>query len=301
MQQRRAALSLLAVIIVASGCAGNGGNTGSSTGAVDVTRLDVTPSSIRSGSTVRVEMGIANSGELPASLIIDRAGEIDGDAVLTDYCPDLFNIESFDAYSSSAQSTQDSYDLQRGEEVRLSWELKHTGDIGVNGAMCPMNFKVPFNYTVEAYRQVQILRNNDVGTADLSYQSSDGPLNILIETIGSSSEQGAPYFIEGDDVEVLVQLENTEPSEAEYSGAVNVQAPEITVPGSSEAFQLDSCNLGEDKEKMTLYEGESQVIRCDASYNLNAPSVTGEIRAKTNYTFIKNIGSQEVEVEYSGR
>lgn len=301
MEQRRAALSLLAIIVLASGCAHTGGDASTSTGAVEVTRLDVTPDEIRAGSTVRIEMSVTNAGVLPADLIVDRGGELDGDAVLTDYCPDFFEVQSFDAYSSSEQSTQESYDLERGEEVRLSWELQQTGNIGINGARCPMNFKVPFNYTVEAYRQVQVLRNDDVGSAELSYQSSEGPLKLLIETIGSSSEKEAPFFIEGDDVEVLVQLINEKPDDAKYTGAVRVETPDINTPNSGDEFRLGSCDFGEDKETLMLYEGESQVMRCPANYSLDAPSITGEIRAAANYTFIKNVGSREVMVNYDGR
>jgi hypothetical protein len=302
MQQRSAALSLLALIVVASGCANGGGNVSSNQGAVEVTQLDVTPESIRTGSTVRVEMGLTNAGVLPADLIVDRDENLNGDAILTDYCPDIFNVESFDSYSSSEQETQDSYRLKRGEEVRLNWELQQSGDVSVNGARCPMKFKVPFNYTVEAYRQVQILQNDEVGSAELNSASSDGPLKLLIETIGTSSEKDAPYFIEGDDIGVLVQLINEEPDEEAYTGALRVEPPEISTPSSSDSFTLDSCDYpDEERSEMILYEGESQVIRCDAEYNLEAPSITGEIRAATNYTFIKDIKSRQVEVEYGGR
>lgn len=302
MEQRRAALSLLAIIVLASGCAHTDSDVSTDSGAVEVTKLDVTPGEIRSGSTVRIEMGVTNAGVLPADLIVDRGGDLNGDAILTDYCSDLFDVKEFDSYSSSEQSTQKSYDLEREEEVRLSWELQQSGDIGINGARCPMKFKVPFNYTVEAYRQLQILRNDDVGSAQLSYQSSEGPLKLLIETIGSSSEKEAPFFIEGDSVEVLIQLVNQEkPEEAKYSGAVEVEAPDVTTPNSGDEFRLGSCDYGGENDTLTLYEGESQVIRCPANYSLNDPSLTGEVRAKTNYTFIKNVGTREVQVKYDGR
>ena len=301
MQQRSAALSLLALIVVASGCANGGGDVSSNSEAIQVSQLDVEPESIREGSTVRVEMGLSNSGVLPADLIVDRSGEIDGDAIMTDSCPDIFDIESFDAYSSSEQDTKRSYNLERGEEVRLNWELQQSGNVGVNGVRCPMRFKVPFNYSAESYRQVQILRDDDVGSSEMNYQSSDGPLKLLIETIGSSSEKEGSYFIEGDNVEVLVQLVNEEPDEAKYSGAVQVEPPEIETPGNSDTFQIDSCDYPDGGETVMLYEGESRIIRCQIDYDLNAPSVTGEVRASTNYTFIKDIGQREIEVEYGGR
>ena len=300
MEQRSAALSLLAIVVLASGCATGDVDTSGSSAAVEVTRLDVTPSEIREGTDVRIEMGIKNAGVLPASLKVERSKESNGDAVLTNYCPDLFQVENFDAISSSEQSTQDSYNLERREEAMLSWELKQTGDVGINGASCPMRFKVPFNYSVEAYRQLQVLRNDDVGSAELSYQSSNGPLKILIETIGSSSEKEPPFFLKGDNVEVLVQLVNEEPDEEKYSGAIKVDSPEITTPKGAGDFELGKCDYGGQKDTLTLYQGESQVIRCPLNYSLEAPSITGEIRAKTNYTFIKDIGSRDVEVKYSG-
>ncbi|MFB6143678.1 MAG: hypothetical protein ABEJ98_00055 [Candidatus Nanohaloarchaea archaeon] len=300
MEQSRAALSLLALIVLASGCAHTTGTDSSPGDAVKVTKLEVVPDEIRAGSKVRVDMGVTNTGVLPADLILDRTGELDGDAILTDYCPDLFDVTGFEAYSSSEPSTQDSYSLKQGEQVMLSWELTQTGDIGVNGARCPMNFKVPFNYTVEAYRQVKVLRNDEVGASKPAHRSSEGPLKILIETIGSSSEKGVPYFIKGDSIGVLVQLINENPSEAKYRGAVKVQQPVIEMANTGGNFRLGGCDTPEG-ETLTLYEGESIVIRCGLNYTLDAPSITGEIRARTNYTYIKNAGTREVKIKYAGR
>lgn len=313
MESRILALSLLFLAVIVSGC-GGGGTTQSTGGqAIAVTGPTVSPGEIFAGSSVRVSMGLKNVGELPATINIDNP-ETDGNnggRVLVNYCSDIFSLESFSGRSSSSGTTKADYKLRPDEQLQLSWELvQDKGNVPLNGYRCSLKFQAPFDYSVQAYRQIQVKKSDEVGASTkLSSKSSKGPLKIVIDTIGSTSDTGSPVFLEGDDIEVLIQLVNKKPEEGAYSGLVELENPAISSNGVS--LDKSSCEIDSgdklypdegESPTIKIYEGKSQIIRCDVSYggSLSRPSIRGEITVDANYTYIKNIGSRTVKVKYSG-
>lgn len=347
MNQRLVTLSLFALAILVSGCTGGGGGQGTQDQgdqAVTVDQLQVNPSEIRAGSTVRVRMGVTNSGELPAKVNLGSSeGDVDGNQILTNHCPDIFDISDFSASSSNVSDTQNTYALQSGYSIQMNWELQQSTDnVPLNGYDCQLKFEVPFDYSVEAFRQLQVKANDDVqGTEELFAKSSQGPMKIEMETIGSSSERGAPTFLEGDNAEVLVQLENKNPEDSSYTGTVELNPPVMDARGVS----FEEANISEDEDRvevaediarrmegidasdvsgggqaalcprpgevplsgnLRIYEGGSKVFRCTLDWELEengvaVPSLRGEVFARANYSYVKDVGTRSVKVNYRGQ
>ena len=339
MVQRFVSLSLLFLTVIAAGCVGGGGggevqNQGDK--AISVTEISVTPSQIVEGSNVRVRMGLKNVGQLPAKLLVgDGEGENYGSQILTNHCPDIFDVQSFSASSSNVSDTENYYHLAPDYEVQLNWNLKQSTDnVPLNGYDCPLRFEAPFNYSVEAFKQIQIKENDDVeGSDELFSKSSQGPMKIEIETIGSSSSRGAPTFLEGDSAEVLVRLENKRPEESSYTGTVKLSPPSITARGV-QFEEVDTSSISSELARgiargrsgltpsdiesagmervcpdpkdlpangnLQLYEDNSKIFRCGLNWTLNTPSTRAEIFASSNYTYVKNVGTRNVQVQYRG-
>ena len=347
MNQRLVTLCFFVATVIVSGCTVGGGGQGTESQgnqAITVDQLQVTPSEIRAGSNVRVRMGVTNSGQLPAKVELGGSGaEVEGNQILTNHCPDIFDIEDFSASSSNVSATQESYILEPGYSIQMNWELQQsTGNVPLNGYDCQLKFEVPFDYSVEAFRQLQVKANDDVqGTEELFAKSSKGPMKIEMETIGSSSERGAPTFLQEDDAEVLVQLENKNPEESSYTGTVKLSPPVMEARSISfaEAEEpddesrrdlaesiarrmpgLDADNVFADGQasicprpedvplsgNLRLYEGGSKVFRCPIEWDLEeggapVPSIRGEVFARANYTYVKDVGTRNVRVKYRGQ
>lgn len=292
MQQQKLALSLLFLAIIVSGCADNGGGKVSGE-AITVEGPTVQPSQIREGATVQASISAENTGEITSQISVGENGR----EVLTDYCPDFFNINRFQASSSREASTVGEYTLQPGETVQMSWELAQEGvSVPLNGYSCPVKFQIPFNYSVEAYQQLQIKQEDTETEVDLTSQSSQGPLTIAIETIGSSSVSGAPVFLERDNPEALVQIVNEQPEDSVFRGLMRVTDLEIESTGVELG---EGCKNIEEPIKINQNQ-MSKIIRCDINFDLNEASRRAEISASADYTYVKNIGSRTVEVLYSG-
>ncbi len=336
MENRKLVLSLLILVVTASGCFGNGGEETSSEGkgSITVQNLNVQPNQIYGGSEVNVGMDLVNTGKLPARLTLGS----DGGTIFKNYCPDIFEMKDFRAISALGNDKQN-YVLEPKQSVKLRWELQQEGRVPLYGKKCDMRFEVPFNYTVSAYKQVQVKRNRDVEASDLVSESSAGPLLLAIETIGSTAEEGQSTFVSGDDenVTVLLQLQNGE--REEYNkGVVDIAEKSLTISADSpleldEGFVKDvnnqcsgnvmspgcithdviwkplpgagysdkRCDLDKD-EKLRIFEGKSRVISCEIPVpdSMSKPSVISEIEASVNYTYVKDVGTRSVEVEYSG-
>lgn len=363
MDQRLVTLTLFALAVVVSGCTGGGGKKVQDQGdrAVTVSQLQVTPTEIFEGSTVRIRMGVTNSGSLPARVnlgisnqsgggicesckTVESGGSwervVAGSQILTNHCPDIFDITSFSASSSNVSETRSSYYLAPDYSIRMNWELtQNSGNVPLNGYRCSLKFEVPFDYSVEAFKQLQVKANSEVqGSDELFAKSSKGPMKIEIQTIGSSAKRGAPTFLKGDNAEVLIQLENEKPDDSSYTGTVELKPPvmiarnlrfgKVEIPGdrvqvakqiAARHPNLDKSSISAgDKVRMCpnpsdvplsgdlrIYEGKSKVFRCDVNWTLrengvSVPSLRGEIFARANYTYVKDVGSRTVRVRYSG-
>ncbi|WP_414837852.1 hypothetical protein ACK3SF_00395 [Candidatus Nanosalina sp. VS9-1] len=334
MDQRFTVLTLLISVVVFSGCIGGGGNTSSGGGqAITVTGIQAQPTEIFAGENVRVSAGLKNTGQLPAEVLVGDQGS----QIMTSHCPDIFDVASFSATSSNVSETRQSYDLASDYEVRLNWNLAQTSDdVPLNGYRCNLRFEVPFNYSVESFSQIQIKESSEVdGAEQLFSQTSRGPLDIEIEAIGSSAPSGAPTFIDGDGAEVLVRLVNQEPTQSSYTGTINLKPPVMIARGiqfsevditqdNVEAAKViarrlpdmdpgdiqagDQVRMCPDPDTLSgnaglaLSEGQSKIFRCGLEWDLNnAPSIRGEIFARSDYTFVKNAGNQQINVRYRGQ
>lgn len=331
MDQHFTVLTLLIAVITVSGCTGGGGNNSSGGQAITVNKVQVQPTEIFAGENIRVTAGLTNSGELPAEVLVGDQGS----QIMTSHCTDVFDIGSFSATSSNFSKTQNSYDLAPDYQVRLNWNLQQTSDnVPLNGYRCTLKFEVPFNYSVESFQQLQIKRSADIEAAtELFAQSSKGPLDIEIEAIGSTAPSGAPTFIESDGGEVLVRLSNNQPSDSSYLGTIRLKPPVMEARGvrfaevditdnNLEAARnvarrmpdLDAESLSSgDKVRMcpdpddvigdtnlAINRGGQEIFRCNLEWDLQGPTLRGEIFARSNYTFVKSAGNREVNVRYRG-
>ncbi len=218
------------------------------------------------------------------------------DRVLTDRCRDIFDVEQMDVNGPNDVES-DQYVLDDGEEVRFSWNLATADEeVPLHGYDCPLRFEVPFDYSVHSYRQIQVKESREVsGIPELESRSSQGPLKIDISTLGSTSDEGPSTFIDGDNAEIGVTIENQAEEGTQYTGLIEVDAPEIT---SSSSIDLDCPEEIEDD--MTLHEGESQTIRCGIDWDDVDGSFRADINAETDYEYVKSLGTHEIEVEHRG-
>ena len=309
----RAGLLVFSLIVIASGCGGGGNSTDqSSSQAIAVEGPTVEPASIREGSNVRAQLNIQNVGNIASDVEVksENSDSNKGTSVLTNYCPDMFDIADFRGSSTTTSEDQGTYTLEPEHSLQLNWNLEQTGGVPLNGYDCEMSFQVPFTYRVDAFKQVQIKSDADTETAEeLNSKSSNGPLLVYIETIGSSASEGAPVFLgpdedtnrQGDSPEALIQLENQQPEDSAFQGLMEVETPEIETSGGLNGIDIgEDCNIDPDDE-IVIYNGESQVIRCDLEYgSISGPSITGQIDVSVDYKYIKNVGSQNVEVTTTG-
>jgi hypothetical protein len=326
MERDTTVLTLLILTAVASGCVhtSGGGTITEGPESVTVDTVTVEPSQIYEGNDVRVSLTAFNSGNLPADVIV---GE-NGTRMLTDYCPDIFDNkhERFSASTSTVAETRQgedaSYALEPGEKIDVRWLLEQEGNVPLNGFRCPMSFSVPFNYSVESYRQIQIKQSREVeGSPQLNSESSSGPLVMALETLpGATGVQGT-YVTPGEDtgdqnIQLLVQLINEEPREQYRKGLVEIseksfyikasdplQLNERAVDGEWEVqgdYSETRCDMPDADFRM--YQGKSLTIQCNIPVpdEFDQPSVLSEITAGINYTYIKDAGERTVEVQTRG-
>jgi hypothetical protein len=250
------------------------------------------------GSRTTVVLRIRNSGHLDSHVQINSEdnGNLEdkpyGDRILTDRCRSLFSVDDFSVTGprESEFKTEKGYDLPSGSELAFTWVLESSTDnILPGGSDCNLDFQVPFNYSVNAYRQLQVVRERDVtGTPDLSSASSSGPMLLRIDTFGSTSDR-TNTFLKGNSAQASIQLVNQGREGSEYTGFIETSKPKIEATN----FNLD-C---EDVERFTIFNGESRNIRCNLNYNLNGrDSISGEVRASTEYTYVQDLGTAKVTV-----
>ncbi|MFB6208217.1 MAG: hypothetical protein ABEJ69_02615 [Candidatus Nanohaloarchaea archaeon] len=318
MEKRKLALSLLFLAVLISGCTDGGGTKSTDGKTLAVTGPTITPTTVPEGASTSVRLGLKNVGELNATLVLDNdAASLEAtkaQRVFTNYCSDFFNITSFTPRTPAERvSDLPAVKLRPGQEIQMTWQLKQSGGrVPLNGYDCQMSFRAPFNYTVEAFRQIQVKKSAEGGGEPSLYsKSSKGPMKIEIETIGSSSERGSPVFLEGDNIEILLQFRNKKPDEELYTGVIDLKNPKIEVSGGENVAEID-CNGDGDYHTteskiggIHLYEGQkSRIIRCDLRYmngdSMDVPSKIIEISATADYNYIKDIGSRSVKVKYGG-
>lgn len=326
-------LSLLALVVIASGCINN--TSDEPQGSIHVDYLNFIPQDreIFTGGTVNVNMKISNIGEAEGTL---QPGE-DGSEILTNYCPYLFNEPQ---YQESGDGN-----LAPGESMTLSWDLQQEGDVLSVGSSCQMEFRLPFNYSGSVYRQVQIRESESIAEAKkLGYESSSGPLKFEVATItpsGSSPTFTMPEEGRTKTVTVLMRLRNTRGEQGSidvHERTLNIKAPALGIDeGFGTVKKIERCSSGsssgsngqticltvdeavewkshtQDKkthcnfdelEPLTMYNSKSRVIRCNVELpedvQLDSSSEIAEIQASVDYTYTKDLPSRKVKVNTRG-
>lgn len=304
-------LAIIALTIVVSGCINGGGSSETQQDgvqAIDVTGMDITPNQIFAGDSVTASIEIHNRGNHEAELIaeLEDVDEHRGSRILESYCPDLFRIQNFDIQSERYHETQESYTLQPGEAIGMNWNLEQFDEERVQfftDSGCDIRFSAPFNYSVESFQQFQIMSDNNVEPSNIESRSSQGPMFLDINMIGSTSDQGEPYFLSEDlstagGIDARLQLENQIPEDADMQGTISSQPPEIELIDNGE---LDKeC---ESPDNIYLYGDDSSMILCEISSTEDVPSGRSEIfeiRAESDYQYSAPLGSRNVEVSSRG-
>lgn len=319
----RKVIFLVILAAAASGCTDSGGGNG-----IVVNELSVQPQEIRAGEFTTISLEATNRGQLEGIVNVSRfegeiteseqraldegdlgeseeqniregAGEIQGGKILTNYCSDIFNIEEFQASSSRTGETQPFYRLDTGEKVRFSWRLNQEDQsaIPLQGYPCELRFELPFDYSVRAYKQIQIKESRDVeGSPNLASDISEGPLSIDMEIIGSTADQ-SNTIIKDNNASLYITAYNTDSEDSSFQGLIDISGIDIN---SSENIELpESCG---EEGTAALASGQEEIYRCNIGYDedFDSPSIRGEIDASINYTFVKDLGSKSVQVNYNG-
>ena len=330
-----AAAILLVSTIIVSGCINGGGGSedvDEGVTAIDLVELDVSPSQIYSGEQVQATMVLENTGNTEATINIDREdGEIKGRSVLESYCPDLFEITSFQAETDRVDGQpQSSYELLPEEQIRMDWSLRQFDEDRIDfyrDSGCTLSFTAPFEYSVEAFQQFQVRDNDQLEPGTIESRSSRGPMLLEINMIGSSSQYSEPYFHQQDfdpehgGVEARIQLINQIPEDGEH-GIVDAEPPELELIGGDFAdvpnMDLDEdIDFGDGDEEtrcgdpgnIYLYGGDSTEIVCDLGVYVEDDNdldfLTGrtsisEIRASADYEYNAPMGERTISIDFRG-
>lgn len=291
-----ALILLLLLVVLASGCM----DSSSDSAGIAVERLDMEPDSITEGNSFSIILDVRNSGLLEGKVDV---GDSEGKEVLTNYCPDYFDISSFNARTDrgSDESSEHVYSLEDGEKMQMNWELDQKGaEIPSFGYDCNLRFEVPFNYSVRGFKQLQVLEDRNVETnTELSEDVSTGPMAFDMELIGTSSTK-KNTFINGENVSIYLTAYNQrEEDEGEFTGLIEMQDLQIETNGAVSLADR-SCL---EKDNVVLSAGEQDIYRCPLEVNeeYQNPSSRGEIVTYVNYTYVRDLPSRTVEVTPRGR
>ena len=285
----RNVIILVTLALISTGCASNTGGQG-----IQVTDFTVQPSQVFSGQTASARLEAVNAGNLEGEITVGENGE----EVLVNNCPDMFNIEEFEASSSRNSSTQESYNIGTGELIRMNWQLQQKEDRTVprSGFTCNMRFELPFDYSVTGYKQIQVKQNRETeGSPQLQTDISGGPLTFDVELVETSTSQ-KDTLLKGDDASILITAYNQGNSESSYLGLIEIE--DIKVTGSGEIEVEDGCGSS---GTVALSSGNEEIYRCSIEYDdFESSSIRGEIQYTADYTFVKDVGTRTVEVKRSG-
>lgn len=291
---------LLFIALMASGCTTEeAGKRG-----IVVNDLSVEPSNIKAGSGTSVNLEVENAGLLEGSVNI---GEENGSRIMTNYCSDVFDIREFRASSSRLAENNETYVLGPDERLEMFWNLNQSdaGDIPLPGYDCNMRFQIPFDYSVSSFKQVQLKQSADVSKdAELNDGSTSGPLGIDMELVGGSQESNTIVKDRSSATSLYVTAYNRGDNEDnEYRGLINMGDIDVGLrgfgPEENRYIELEP-GCGE-KSTVRLASGNKEIYQCEITNvtDFDENSVRGEIYANVNYTYVRDIGSRQVQVEYS--
>ena len=305
MERRVLALSLLALVVVTSGCIDGGSNSTTSEGseAISIHEFSVSPDEIYQGSNVRVQLEFANTGNNNATLWTGDQGE----EVFKNYCPDVFSIGSFQS-NPGELIDQTSMNFPPGREAELQWVLNQSSEVPLIGYDCGLDVEIPFNYSVSSFRQVQIKEDSSVeGSQTLESKSSEGPLKLAIAAIGGTGDEGESTFIADQDNTAQIRFQLQNQREDDYAkGLIDVDESSMKIsadPPLEFDLNSDQCNFDPEEDQIRMYEGQSRLITCNIDLqetDLDRPSQISEITASVDYTYLKEAGEHEIKVKYRG-
>jgi hypothetical protein len=293
---QRVSLILLIILIgLSSGCMNGGGGA-----AITVERLSVDPGDIREGQTSTVVLEVMNSGLEQGTV---KTGE-NGSQIMTNYCPDYFKIIDFNARSTAPGDEMDNttFSISKGDRLEMDWRLKHKEDAGViyTGYDCGLSFEIPFNYSVSAFKQIQVVEEYGTETkARLEQANSPGPMAFDMKMIGSAADQ-KNTFKKGENVSILLTAYNARESEKtkdnKFIGLIKLGDVSIEASGVLE-IEDKSCV---DEGAAALYAGDEEIYRCNIDVDESSyqpPGARGEIKTSVNYTFVKQLREKTLTVE----
>lgn len=286
----RNVIILVIVAVVSTGCASG------SSGGIQVTDFSVQPSEVFSGGNAYARLEAVNAGNLGGEVNVGDEGE----NVLVNHCPDVFNVNDFTASSStvSEEEGKTSFELNSSERIRLNWQLEQKDDrtIPRSGFSCDMAFELPFDYSVTGYKQIQIKEDREVeNIQNLKSDVSGGPLTFDFQLVGSSTGQN-DIFLEDDEPSIRITTYNSGSSENGYQGLIEIE--ELNIETSDNIDFANDCGSEESKE---LASEDQSIYNCpleDVELS-GVSSIRGEIRYSADYTFVKEVGSRTVEVKRS--
>lgn len=288
---------VIAATVIISGCTNGGSGEESHEGdAISVERFELVPQTIYSGSNVTATLNVRNVGNTEANIAVGDQGK----NVLTSYTPDLLLISNFTAESTQTTDTKEEYTLRPDGTLSMNWDLHQFDESRIRfyaDQTIDMSFRIPFQYTVQAYHQFQVKDNSDVESLEgLGAASSNGPMDVTISLIGSSSEGGSPVFMEGDDIQVRVEFANQDTEEGDGVGLLNIEAPSIEVPGDD--VEVNNCNT---PSNIQVRGSSSTTITCSIDINEEVTSsIREEVRVTADYNFTKTVSKDHITVQYRG-
>lgn len=288
---------------------------------MDITEFSVTPSQIIEGQDIRLSLEAVNTGNKDAEIWIEE----EGGNFLQNYCPDLFEIESFSASTSTVLDAEDEnlYVLGSGESIRLEWGLDHHRDAPLYGHSCDISLEVPFSYSASSFQQMQIIDDREQEYVPLDQDSTGGPLEFVIDSVPGRTGDSQRFIASEDDGDatILVQLANRESQTSYNKGLVEIDEESLSIQASdpieldeslnsrgeweSDVYDSGKCqDLGEVEDadrNLNMHEGSSNVLRCNVELpeTLDSPSEIFDVTASVDYRYIKDAGSRTVEVESS--
>jgi hypothetical protein len=304
MDYRFQAILMIGLALAASACVGG---DDSFQGSIQITEFSVAPTEIFEGQDFSVALEAENTGAKTANISVEENGA----NVMIDACEQVFDIEP-QGFNIVSSAEPDPYSLENGQGLRLEWEMSHEGSVPRYGRECDLSFQMPFNYSVTAFTQIQIVENEGSEIKpDLQHKSSTGPLSIDVTTIPSGNQR---YVTNEDEkVEVLFKMVNNQPEEDRNKGLVNINTDSVKIEAND---PLDfEAEMGPDGEwesegdgscsspgrDIPVFQGESQTYRCEITLPDSVEiSEVSEISIGFSYKYVKDVGTKTIKVKTRG-
>ncbi len=308
MEHRFCALTVFAVILLASGCTGAGDEEPQ--GSITVERFSAAPSQLSASGNAftTIYLQAENTGSSEAEVSIGQRGR----GVLRNYCPDFFEITEFDARTSGTSETKEEYVVAKDSRLTTEWRFELRDGIAsrLQDYSCDFDTLLRFNYSVSTFQQIQVKPSEDVENSPLESGSTSGPMNLFIDTVpGTQGTEQPSRYVDGSDdaVTAVFRLQGRQSDGTtgavdidESSFSASASAPLGTSTGTTDIGPEDCSNYPDGSRDLTLNQGESVDIRCRLDIKSIEKSRTPRISASVDYTYLKDPGETTVRVSSTG-